>query len=390
MLDVVTEARGQARVRPQSVVVIGGTARSLINFRGPLLALLKARGHRVVTAAQPDAAIEEVREALGGMAIPFQPLSIIRGGMNPLADWRGAREIRQLIEIHRPEVVIAYTAKPVIYAGLVARRLPGLRFYPMITGLGYAFSNEGGWRLALLRLAVRRLYRRSLVAARTTIFQNPDDLALFRELGLTPPGGQTAWVHGSGVDRGLFPPRPLPEAPVFLMLSRLMVDKGVREYLEAARRVKRQYPEARFQLAGALDPNPSSIRQAELDAWVREGTLEYLGKLHGVQAALAGCRYYVLPSSYREGTPRSVLEAMATGRPIITTDAPGCRETVDPGVNGYLVPPRDPEALAEAMLRLLTADNRSVEAMAEASLDRVARLFDVERVNRQLMEITGL
>ncbi|WP_416140909.1 glycosyltransferase [Halomonas sp. HK25] len=188
----------------------------------------------------------------------------------------------------------------------------------------------------------------------------------------------------------MFPPRPLPQAPVFLMLARLMVDKGVREYLEAARRVKRQYPEARFQLAGALDPNPASIRQAELDAWIREGTIEYLGKLHGVQAALAGCRYYVLPSYYREGTPRSVLEAMATGRPIITTDAPGCRETVDPDINGYLVPTHDSEALAAAMLRLLAADNQSVEAMAVAGLDRVARLFDVERVNRQLMEITGL
>lgn len=389
MLDVVTEAPGQAVVRPQSVVVIGGTTRSLINFRGPLLALLKARGHRVVTAAQPDAAIEEVREALKGMEIPFQPLSLVRGGMNPLTDWRGAKEIRQLMEVHCPEVVIAYTAKPVIYAGLAARRIPGLRFYPMITGLGYAFSNEGGWRLALLRGPVRRLYRRSLVAARNTIFQNPDDQALFRELGLTPLGGHTSRVHGSGVDRRLFPPRPLPQAPVFLMLARLIVDKGVREYREAARRVKRQYPEVRFQLAGALDPNPSSIRQGELDAWIREGTIEYLGKLPGVQAALAGCRYYVLPS-YREGTPRSVLEAMATGRLIITTDAPGCRETVAPGVNGYLVPPRDPEALAEAMLRLLTADNRSVVAMAEASLDRVARLFDVERVNRQLMEITDL
>ncbi len=380
----------EGAVTPRRVLVIGGVARSLVNFRGPLLRLLSDRGHRIVAAAQPDAATETVSRTLASLSIPFEALAIGRGGLNPLEDWRTARAIRALIERHQPEVVIAYTAKPVIYGGLAARNLPGVRFYPMITGLGYAFSEGGGVKRTLLHGVLCRLYRRSLGRAHTIIFQNPDDQALFRTLGLLPTAARSVVIDGSGVDVGLFPPTPLPREPVFLMLARLMADKGVRVYVEAARLVRRRHPWARFQLAGALDPNPSSIRQRELTSWQREGVIEYLGKLERVQEALAACRCYVLPSWYREGIPRSVLEAMATGRPIITTDSPGCRETVEAGVNGLLVKPRDPRALADAMLAMIDADDSVVEAMGRASLEKVARQYDVRRVNRRLLEITDL
>lgn len=380
----------EAATPTRRVLVIGGVARSLVNFRGPLLRLLSERGHRVVTAAQPDAATDAVSRELASLSIPFEALAIGRGGLNPLEDWRTARAIRALVERHQPEVVIAYTAKPVIYGGLATRDMPGVRFHPMITGLGYAFSEGDGMKRALLHEVLCRLYRRSLCRAHTTIFQNPDDQALFRELGLLPPTAHSAVVDGSGVDVGLFPSSPLPREPVFLMLARLMADKGVRVYVEAARLVRRRHLGARFRLAGALDPNPSSIRQEELTSWQREGVIEYLGKLERVQEALAACRYYVLPSWYREGIPRSVLEAMATGRPIITTDSPGCRETVEAGVNGLLVKPRDPRALADAMLAMIDADDSVVEAMGRASLEKVARQYDVRWVNRRLLEITDL
>ncbi|QTP53346.1 glycosyltransferase family 4 protein [Billgrantia sulfidoxydans] len=386
-------AGGAAQALPvvrRRVLVIGGTARSLSNFRGPLLKLLGERGHRIVAAAHPDASAEGVRRELAALSIPFEPLAIGRGGLDPLEDWRTARAIRALIARHAPEVLIAYTAKPVIYAGLAVRDQPGVRFHPMITGLGYAFSEARGAKRSLLHALLTRLYRRALANAHTTIFQNPDDQALFRECGLLSPTARSAVVDGSGVDVDLFPPRPLPREPVFLMLARLMVEKGVRVYVEAARLVHERYPQARFQLAGALDPNPSSVRPEELAAWQAAGDIEYLGKLESVQAALAGCRCYVLPSWYREGIPRSVLEAMATGRPIITTDSPGCRETVEPGINGWRVEPRSARALADAMLALIEADDTAVAAMARASLEQVERRYDVRRVNRQLLEITQL
>lgn len=314
-------------------------------------------------------------------------MDIARGGTNPLADIRTRIAIQGLLDDTRPDILLAYTAKPVIYGGMAAQALAGMRFFPMITGLGYAFTPAAGAKRRVLRFLLTQLYRRSLRGAERVIFQNPDDQALFTELGLLPDPERAARVHGSGVDCEAFPPSPLPAAPVFLMLARLVADKGVREYVEAARRVRAIYPEARFRLAGGLDPNPASVSQAELDAWVAESVIDYLGPVHPVQPELSNCRYYVLPSSYREGTPRSVLEAMATGRPIITTDAPGCRETVERGVNGLLVPPRDSDALASAMLELLSGPEKRIQSMADESLRMARERFDVHRVNDQILEI---
>lgn len=380
----------EAVASSRRILVIGGVARSLLNFRGSLLRLLSERGHRVVAAAQPDASTEVVTSALDSLSIHFEALAIGRGGLNPLEDWYTVRAIRALVERYQPEVVIAYTPKAVIYGGLATRDLPRVRFHPMITGLGYAFSEDGGVKRTILREVLCHLYRRSLARAHTTIFQNPDDQALFRALGVLPATARSVVVDGSGVDIDLFPPAPLPHEPVFLMMARLIADKGVRVYVEAARVVRQRHPRARFQLAGGLDPNPSSIHQKELTSWQREGFIEYLGKLERVQEALVGCRCFVLPSWYREGIPRSVLEAMSIGRPIITTDSPGCRETVDAGVNGLLVKPRDPRSLARAMLSMLAADDSVVEAMGRASLQKVAQRYDVRRVNRRLIEITDL
>lgn len=388
MLEAIDGETPATPVTSQRVLMIGGTSRSLVNFRGPLLQRLCQRGHRVVTAAGVDAATSEVRTQLQAMGIPFATLALARAGVDPWEDWRSARQIRALLHEHRPDVLIAYTAKPVIYGGLAAGRIGGIRFFPMITGLGYAFADTGGLRRSLVHLAQRQLYRRALRHAAATIFQNPDDQQLFARLGLVTQG--SARVHGSGVDLTRFPPAPLPPEPVFLMLARLVADKGVREYAAAARQVRARFPRARFQLAGALETGPRAIRRDELDAWQREGSVEYLGRVTDVPAALAGCRCYVLPSFYREGVPRSVLEALATGRPIITTDAPGCRETVTHGENGYLVAPRSTPELAAAMVRMLEADTATLETMAARSLARARAHYDVDKVNGDILRITGL
>jgi glycosyltransferase involved in cell wall biosynthesis len=300
------------------------------------------------------------------------------------------RALVKLFRAFQPDVVFAYAAKPVIYGGMAARKVGGIRFYPMITGLGYAFTEGGGVKRKAVRALVQRLYRRGLAAANAVIFQNPDDEALFRALKLQPQSTLSIRVHGSGVDLAAFPPMPLPNSLVFLMLARLVADKGVREYVAAAKQVKQRYPNAIFRLAGGLDPNPSSIKAAELQAWVGEGVIEYLGTVRPVQTALAACRFYVLPSYYREGTPRSVLEALATGRPVITTDAPGCRETVVHGENGILVEPRNADALAAAMIKLLKMPATDIQRMADASLALARDKYDVHKVNAKILSVMGL
>lgn len=371
------------------ILVMGGISSSLINFRGPLLQLLKARGHDVVAAAADDETSREVALALGRVNIKFINVPIFRGGTNPFEDLRSLGAILRLLHDVRPDVLIAYTIKPVIYGGIAARAVGGISYFPMITGLGYAFTSGRGIKRAGLRKVVTSLYRMGLKSADTVIFQNPDDKTLFEDLGLINRKSRSLRVFGSGVDRDAFPPRPMPDAPIFLMMARLLADKGVREYVQAARIVLRQYPEARFILAGGLDPNPAAIAKAEVDDWVNEGVVEYLGHVKSAHPVLARCRYYVLPS-YREGTPRSVLEAMSIGRPIITTDVPGCRETVVHGHNGLLVPPRSSAALAEAMIEMIRSSNDAMLAMGNASKEIVRARFDVHDVNQTIIKAMGL
>jgi len=330
-----------------------------------------------------------ISDQLDAMGVEFVPVQLARTGLSLWQDYQTYRELRDLFKKLKPDVVLAYTAKPVIYGGMAAQSVSACSFFPLITGLGYAFTDGGGIKRQLLRYLVSCLYRKGLKQAKAVIFQNSDDEKLFRKLGLMSSGVRSNVVNGSGVDLAAFPPAELISKPVFLMLARLVADKGVCEYVEAARLVKMRFPQAIFQLAGGLDPNPAGIRIEELQGWVGVGGIEYLGEISSVQKAIAAARFYVLPS-YREGTPRSVLEALATGRPVITTDAPGCRETVIDGVNGYLVPPRDAKALADAMIKMLEATEEQINTMAQASLALAREKYDVCKVNAQMFEIMGL
>jgi len=214
------------------------------------------------------------------------------------------------------------------------------------------------------------------------VFQNPDDRRLIVERFSIDPI-KTRIVNGSGVNTTRYPVQPLPDEPVFLLVARLLGDKGVREYASAAKLVQQKFPKVRFQIAGWIDENPFSIRQDELDDWCRSGTIEYLGKLDDVRPAIASCSTFVLPSFYGEGVPRTILEAMSMGRPIITTDSPGCRETVVPGKNGFLVATRSVEPLAEAMLKLI--ENPELRSsMGRASRKLAEEKFDVHKVNESL------
>lgn len=382
------------------ICVIGGYAPSLVNFRGSLLQAMVSRGHSVTAVAPRCPESDAIEKRLGAINIRFRPIPLARAGFNPVADLWSLWCLFCLLLAVKPDLVLAYTVKPVVYGGLAIRlarllrsRRHPLRSAALITGLGYVFTAAAepiDRKRSALQAMLKVLYREGLRASEVVFFQNPDDQQEFQGLGLVPRAAKVVRVWGSGVDLALFPPRPLGEPHVFLMVARLLADKGVREYVEGARLVQARFPAAIFQLAGPLDPNPAGISKQELAAWRHEGVIHYLGEVRPIQPALEACRYYVLPSYYREGTPRSVLEAMATGRPVITSDAPGCRETVIDGLNGFLVPPRDAEALAEAMVRLIEQPEAETQRIAQASLDLARERYDVHKVNAHMLEAMQL
>jgi glycosyltransferase involved in cell wall biosynthesis len=369
------------------VVVIGGWAPSLVLFRGSLLAAMASRGHEVIaTAADGD---DATRAALAAMGVAFEDLKLERAGLDPRADARTVAALVRRLRALRPDAVLGYTIKPVVWGG-VAGRIAGVPHrFAMVTGLGYAFQGQDQLKRRVLAGAVRGLYRVGLAGCEAVFFQNPDDRADFDRLGLLPRRARIEVVRGSGVDVDHYAPEPLPgDAPVFVFVGRLLREKGILDYVEAARRVRTRHPEARFLIVGGLDPNPASVTQDQVERWMLDGDIEWIGEVRDVRPHLAQASVLVLPS-YREGTPRSVLEAMSMGRAVITTDVPGCRETIVDGEQGLLVPSRDPAALAAACERLL-AEPRRVAAMGERGRARAVALYDARKVAGRMLEVMGL
>ena len=381
------------------ILVIGGSAPSLVNFRGPLLQTLVTQGHAVSACA--DGPASAIAAKLRSWGVTYRPIRLSRAGMNPLADLYTLLDLIIFMRRIRPDMVLSYTIKPVIY-GSYAAKLCGIRAnYSMIEGLGYAFAESSSLRRRILRLIAAGLYKIALKNNRRVFFLNPDDQEQFLALKLVRQD-QTCLINGAGVDLDHFAVTPLPakEGLCFLLVARLLRDKGVGEYAEAARLVKLKYPQTRFLLAGDLDPNPACITRGELSAWIEAGLIEYLGYLEDVRPAIARSSVYVLPSYYREGTPRTVLEAMAMGRSIITTDAPGCRETIKrdgsvrsalhsegliEGENGFLVPPKNVLKLAEAIERFIV-NPELVNRMGAYSYQMAVEKYDVHKVNMVILK----
>jgi glycosyltransferase involved in cell wall biosynthesis len=367
------------------VLVLASWPRSLINFRGPLLRAMVAAGHEVVAAA-PDV-MEGIPDRLAALGVRFVPVDLERAGTDPRRDVATFRQLVRVLAKERPEVMLSYTIKPVIY-GSIAGKVAGVkRIYSAITGLGHLFIDPSR-KVAVARAVACQMYKAALKTNHRVFFQNPDDRGEFVRRGLVPEE-KTVIVNGSGVDLASYPRvPPVTDPPTFLYMGRYLVEKGLRELIEAVRVVKAQAPDARVVLVGRADDNPSSIRPAELASWIAEGLVEDKGWVEDVRPYLRDCSVYVLPS-YREGTPRSVLEAMASGRPVITTDAPGCRETVKHGVTGLLVPVRTSAPLAEAMLSFVR-DRQQIVRMGDASWQYVAEKYDVNAVNRHMLRTMGL
>lgn len=368
--------------RPGFVYILGSFGPSLVLFRGNLIRDLLKMGFRVAVGA-PNLTLK-LRKQLTAMGAEVHETPMSRAGISIVDDLRYYFQLKAMLLRDNPDLLLTYTIKPNIWGALAARRA-GVRSIAMVTGLGYAFT-DGSYRKSvkqrLVELFARSLYREATRHNYRVIFQNADDIADFVAAGCLEDKTKARLVSGSGVDMDHYSLVPLPEHPTVLMIARLLRNKGVREFAEAAASLKVSFPEARFQLIGPFDEGPDSISRSELESWEAAG-LEYLGSVEDVRPAIAAARIYVLPS-YREGTPRSVLEAMAMGRPVITTDVPGCRETVEDEVTGLLVPKNDAASLAAAIARLLAAPALAAR-MGEAGFRRASQKYDVRKVNEDLI-----
>lgn len=361
------------------VAVLGSYAPSLINFRAPLLRCLVERGHEVVALAPMDSSVDSPAPALRQLGVEFEALNFERNRIDPRGDLALTNRLRGVLRRRRVDQLLTYTLKPNVY-GAMAGAAAGVRTAGMVTGMGNILLGSGAKRavaLNLLRVA-GRIHRRIFV-------QNPDDAEDLVRLRVCPRE-KIVRTFGSGVPLDEFPRAPLPASPAVLMLARITAEKGIHEFLEAARRVHQLVPELPIRLAGMFEPG--GITKADFSREAEAAGVEYLGALDDVRPAIEAASIYVLPS-WHEGTPRSVLEAMAMGRAIITSDARGCRETIEDGVQGRLVPVRDAAVLADAILDL-AGDPSLVVEMGAAARRRAEDCFDARSVASTIVDALDL
>jgi glycosyltransferase involved in cell wall biosynthesis len=370
------------------IVVFSSLAYSLVNFRGALLTAMTQAGHDVVAVAPDNDPV--VAEWLRARHIRFTTVSMNRTGMKPLQDVKTLLGYVRLIIREKPDVILAYTQKPIIYGGIAAQLCGNVPFYALMSGLGYLFSPDGA-KPSLVRSIFLRLYREGVRKARKIFVFNRDDHADMLSAKIVNLQHTVIQVPGSGVDTQLYTHQPIPPgAPHFLMVGRLMRDKGVYEFLQAAQDVSTEFPDARFSILGrADDVSPTGICQADIAGLQAVYPVTFLTETHDVRPYLAQSSVFVLPSYYREGLPRTILEAMATGRAVITTDMPGCRDPIEDGKNGIIVAPRNVPALAHAMRSFLTNPTQA-EDMGQKSRAIAERVYDVAIVNRLLLGHMGL
>ncbi|MCX6135052.1 MAG: glycosyltransferase family 4 protein [Ignavibacteriales bacterium] len=367
-------------------VIAANTSWYLQNFRGEIFRDLASAGTDVVALAPKDEWSPRFEE----LGARYVEIRMNRRGLNPFGDLLLLARLYRIYSKERPDVVLHNTIKPVIYGSLAAGFAGVGRIVNMISGLGFVFIGEGLVQ-RMLRPLVHRLYRRALRRSHTVLFQNPDDRKYFVDHRLVTEA-KTVVIPGSGVDTDRFHYVGSPNDKsdcTFLFVGRILKDKGVLEFVEAARMTRESKPNARFQMLGKIDTdNPTHIEGSVVSSWVNDGLVEYLGEADDVRDILGRADVVVLPS-YREGVPRSVLEGMAMGKAIITTDVPGCRETVENGRNGLLVPPRDADALAAAMKDMIAHPDRRA-AMGKESRKLAEERFDVRNVNEQIFRAMGL
>jgi glycosyltransferase involved in cell wall biosynthesis len=373
----------------KTIAIVTSIAFSVANFRGPLIRRMVGHGIKVYTLAPDfDATTREAVRALGAEPVD---ISLERTGLKPMRDLADTVRLSYALRRLRPDLIFCYFIKPVIY-GAIAARLAGVeRRYALVAGLGYVFTPDGthdAMRRRALRTLGSALYGIAFRHYQRVFLQNPDDRDLLCDAGMLPRN-RAVLVSGSGVDLARFvPSRPIVAPVTFVLVARLLREKGIVEYVNAARRIKESRPDTVFRLLGDVDDNPGGLAREQVAAWVADGIIEWPGQVPNVIPWLASSSVFVLPS-YREGKPRSTQEAMAMGLPVVTTDAPGCRDTVEEGVNGFKVPVRDARALETALRRFV--DNPDLIApMGRESRLLAEQLFDVDQINSIMLQEMGI
>ncbi|WP_010300243.1 glycosyltransferase family 4 protein [Candidatus Odyssella thessalonicensis] len=363
---------------PQSLLILSNDSKSLLDFRWSFVQQCRRQGWQVTIACNPDTYFAKLQEHALQEKIPVFPLDFSNGGINPFQDLTLIVRMRQLYQLVCPSHVLLYRIKPVLYGSLASYGLP-IKVISTITGLGYVYTDLS-LKARCLRVITNGLYKLALRRNSWVFFQNKDDQQTFIEQRLIT-ADKCSVVGGSGVCLNEFPFTPLPDTLSFVMVARLLKDKGIWEYLQAASQLKKLYPQIDFRLVGGSSNNPAAIPLAEIQEFCRTHRLSYLGQVDRIHPILQQSSVFVLPS-YREGMPRAGLEALSTGRPIITTDTQGCRDLIDH--NGFKVPIKNAAALMQAM-RMLIEQPELLPPMAQASRHLAEKVFDVHHVNQAMM-----
>lgn len=366
------------------IVIITSSAKALFTLRKELVDSWVNTGFKVTAIGdRPENEYSALCRARG---FDYRSVTLQRNGLNPLKDIRTMRELTVMLKELKPDRVFCTFAKSIAYGAWAAKKAGISHVYSLMSGLGSIYRCDS-LKTKMIRLVMNQLYKNAFNCSKTVIFQNKDDLNLFVDKSLVKRE-KTIIVNGSGVDINRFEFSLLPHNSTFLFVGRLLKEKGIREFIDAAKSIKRKFPNSSFIAVGDTDTNPSSLQKNEVAKYQEEGLIKFVGFQQDVRPFIRQCDYFVLPS-YHEGTPRCVLEAMAMGRPIITTDAPGCKETVINGVNGFLVPVGDFLSLADKM-ELLLKDDDTAAVMGKESRKIAEEKYDVEKVNRDYFNIMEL
>ena len=367
------------------VLVLSSHTPSLFWFRVDLMQEMQLEGCEVFAAGQmPEADWQERFTSIG---VTYRQIKVSRNGLNPLDDVQTYFSIRRLLKKIQPDKIFVFQAKTIAYGCRAAASLGITEVYTLLAGLGSVYLGHG-LKNRLVKFVMSTLYKQAFKRSRKVFFQNQDDRNTMVGEGLLSED-QVVMIHGSGVNVEHFTPTEISSKPTFLFIGRLIRDKGVGEYLEACQKIKSLYhDQVRCLLVGPYDSNPSALKPEELQPLVDQGVIEYFGEQTDVRPFISQCSIYVLPS-YHEGTPKTVIEAMAMGRAVITTEVPGCRETVVDGQNGYLVEVKNVDAIVEKMVYLIEHPEL-VEKMGQESREMVCEIFDVRKVNDTILRTMGI
>lgn len=361
------------------IMVVSPKNKTVFNFRGDLIREFINHGYEVVVTGPNKDYIDDIK-ALGArfIEIPF-----VKDNVGIKGDIQYCKKLKEAMKEEKPDKVFSYTIKPVIYGSIAAGKAGVKEVYPMITGLGRVYGTDTV-KSKILQVITGILYKKAFKCCKKVIFQNWDDMKLFTELKYLKKE-KCEKVDGSGVNMERFSYQELPHEKTFLMISRIIREKGIFEFCSAAETVKNKYPDARFVILGGYDSSIGAIKPEELEKYTKTGVVEIPGEVKDVMPVLSSAYCFVLPTYYREGIPRTILEAMACGKPVLTTDWVGTREAVEDGKNGFLVPIKNSEALAEKMLYMIEHDEET-RRMGKESHELCKSKFEVSIINKKMLE----